>query len=255
MAEGVAACGDVPILAPDFTPTDSDVCVAYGWANPATFQNYRARGRSFVYIDLGWWNRKPEGRPLEGFHKVCVNGREPDALMARHWPSDRFAHFGIVPAPWRRWGRDVVLAGMSGKSARTRGYGPQQWEIAAINELRRYTDRPIIYRPKPSWLEAKPIPGTIFSPPSQSIMEALENAWALVTLHSNAAVDALLAGVPISASEGVCKNLSTPLSEIESPRYPTGRDQLMCDIAYQQFNVPEMRAGIVWKHLKRAGVL
>lgn len=254
-AEGAAACGDTPVLVPNFTPVRADACAAYGWSNPAMFQHYRATGRSFVYVDLGWWERKPGKQPLDGFHKVSVNGREPVTLMDRHWPSDRFTHFRLQIQPWRRQGHHIVLAGMSAKSARTRGYRPQQWETGVLDLIRAATSRPVVYRPKPSWLDATPIAGTTFSPAHEPIANALAQAWMLVTLHSNAAIDALISGVPVFAKEGVATRMSTPLSEIETPRYPEGREQLMCDIAYMQWNVGEIRSGLCWAHLKRAGVL
>lgn len=248
---GVELCGDSVIFQQHWTHrTDCDVAVAYGWGHPDLFQQYRAAGKHFVYIDLGWWLRKPEGMPLEGFHKIVVDGREPTSYFRGGFPSDRFERFGLKIKPWRVAGDHILLAGMSAKSAGTRGYGPQEWERWVIDEIRRYSDREIWYRPKPSWADATPIPGTRFSPATESVEVALAEAWVAVTLHSNVAVDALIAGVPFVAIEGVCENLSTPLYQIEDPRCPDGREELLADIAYCQFNTEELRDGSCWRHLK-----
>lgn len=61
MAHGVQACGDQAQLIYGFTPhPNADVGIAYGWAHPKTFQAYKNAGKHFVYVDLGWWDRKPE---------------------------------------------------------------------------------------------------------------------------------------------------------------------------------------------------
>lgn len=223
--------------------------VAYGWRRPELFEAYRQAGGAFVYLDLGWWDRKPALRPLDGYHKVVVNGREPSGFR-RGRPADRFAVFGRGVAPWRRRGAHILIAGMSGKSAWTRGLKPQEWEARTVEALRRITDRPIVYRPKPSWPDATPIEGTEFSGPNTTVEQALRNCWAVVTLHSNVAVDALLAGVPVVVSEGVCTGFSGSLDTIERALTPDGREQLMADIAYCQWSVAEMVDGTCWRSIR-----
>lgn len=250
MAAGVRACGHAVTLVPGFKDGPAgDVGVAYGWAHPKLYEQYRRAGGHFAYVDLGWWDRKPPTAVLDGFHKVVVDAREPTAYFRANLPGDRFARQGLTVAPWRAGGKHVLLAGMSAKSAHTRGFLPQQWEFATVEMLRRITDRPIIYRPKPSWVGASPIAGTIFSPAAQPLDAVLRRAWAVVTLHSNVAVDGLLAGVPVNVTDGVAAAFSTPLTSIETPLLPEGRERLMADIAYCQWSVPEMASGACWRHL------
>lgn len=249
MAAGVRACGHRSMVVDGFAWAGADVGIAYGWANPALFQEYRSRGGHFVYVDLGWWDRKPLPSLLDGFHKVVVDGREPGAYFRGNFATDRFARQGLTVAPWRAFGNHVLLAGMSAKSAGTRGLAPMQWELATIEILRQVTARPVIYRPKPSWAGAQPIPGTIYSPPDQPLKAVLKDCWMAVTMHSNVAVDALLAGVPVNVAEGVAREFSTPLVEIDAPCRPDGREQLMADIAWQQWSPAEMRSGACFRYL------
>lgn len=253
MAAGIEACGDQVMLSADWIPVAmADCAVGYGWRYPDVFEAYREAGSAFVYIDLGWWERKPHGNEMGGYHKVVVNEREPMAYFRRGSASDRFARFGLSVQPWRSTGSHILLGGMSAKSAKTRGYAPQEWERDAIRRIREVSDRPIWYRPKPSWGEATPIEATRFSGPGESIAAALRDCWAVVTLHSNVAVDALLAGVPVHCQHGVGAALSVAsLAEIEAPALPEGRERLMADIAYVQWSVAEMRSGECWAHLKR----
>ena len=59
---------------------------------------------------------------------------------------------------------------------------------------------------------AAPIPGSGYD--KRPISEALSNAWAWVTHHSNSAVDALLAGVPVHCEIGAAAAMSVPLDQI-----------------------------------------
>lgn len=249
MAEGARRHGLSVLLTQDFTAPAADIGVAYGWGHPGLFEAYRARGGHFAYLDLGWWGRKPRKDVLGGFHKVSINGREPGAYFRGNYATDRFCRHGLTVAPWRPSGAHILLAGMSAKSAKTRGLRPQEWEMSMIAAIRALTDRPIVYRPKPSWLEATPLPGTIFSFPETPVETALRDCWMVVTLHSNVAVDALLAGVPVNVAEGVAAEFSTPLAALESPLRQDGREQLMADIAYSQWSAKEMASGEAWRHL------
>lgn len=249
MAAGAAKLGLQVEQVPGFETVAGDVGVAYGWGRPELFDAYRAAGGHYAYLDLGWWGRKPKHDVLGGFHKVSVDAREPSAYFRGNFATDRFAAHGLTAAPWRPSGGHVLLAGMSAKSAKTRGLGALEWEMGTIEQIKAVTDRPIVWRPKPSWADAAPIPGTIYSAPDTPLEAVLRDCWAVVTLHSNVAVDALLAGVPVNVAEGVAAEFSTPLAQIESPRMPDGREQMMADIAYQQWLPSEMASGSCWRHL------
>ena len=249
MAQGARAVGLTAATVAGFAEPCADIGVAYGWGHPGLFDAYRAQGGHFAYLDLGWWGRKPKTDVLGGYHKIAVDAREPTAYFRGNFATSRFATHSLTAAPWRASGSHVLLAGMSAKSAKTRGYGAQEWEMATIQAIRAVTGRTIMYRPKPSWAEATPIPGTVFSYPEVPIEKALLDCWAVVTLHSNVAVDALLAGVPVNVQEGVAADFSTPLVQIETPRLPDGREQLMADIAWQQGLPAEMASGEAWRHL------
>jgi hypothetical protein len=264
MAEGIARAGDhVELVFEDQYDGSApgDVAVFYGLEGrlPQVFRDYQAKGRA-VYIDLGYWGRREGGR-WTGYHKVAVNARHPTAYYRRpSHPSGRFERFNVPIQLSEPRGRHapILLCGMGDKAARAEGYAPETWERWAVNEIRRYTDRPIVYRPKPSWKRARPIEGCGYSPKTREIDAELRGAWAVVTHHSNAAVEAVLAGVPVFCWYGVAADMGLrDLSRIESPRRPTldERAQWAADIAYTQWSVAEMKAGAPWLHLRAEGIL
>ena len=217
--------------------------------------DYVKSGRKVVFVDLGYWGRRHGGR-FRGFHKISVDARHPTKyLMTRDRDASRLRRFGVVVKPWRERGDHIVLAGMSLKSAKSYGFKAEEWERNAVAELRKHTDRPIIYRPKPSWLEATHIPTTTMQRTALPD-QALQNCHAVVTHHSNVAVDALAAGVPAFCMDGVAVPMSLQKRhEIENPIFPKGREQWLANIAWSQWSVDEMESGAMWRHLKAEGLI
>lgn len=233
-----------------------DVTIHYGLAQGLRqiFHEQR-RKRKAIYIDLGYWGRRKRTR-YDGFHKIALNARHPTEYFQRreHSP-DRFRSFNLTMRPWRKSGRHILVAGMSAKAAAEEGYQPHQWERDTIAALRQLTDRPIIYRPKPNWTGAKPLPGSEFGR-DQPLADALTNCHAVVTRHSNVGVDAILRGIPCIASHGVASAMGGwNLDQIEDPPMPDGREQWAADIAWTQWSLDEMREGAAYRYLADEGLI
>lgn len=237
---------------------DFDAAIFYGLASGCNriLKDYPENGRPAFYIDLGYWGRRKLTR-WDGFHKIAMNSRHPTAYFQRRpKTSERFDQFGIPIRPWRSSGRHVLVVGMSAKAANAEGLRPEQWETETITRLRQLTDRPIIYRPKPNWEEARPIAGSIFGGRDVKLEEHLRDCHAVVAHHSNTAVDALLAGIPCICPGGVPSVLSGhDLTQIESPPMPDGREQFAYDLAWTQWSVEEIREGLCYDYLRDEGLL
>ncbi len=229
---------------------EADVAIFYGLrlGLREVFETYRAEATA-VYVDLGYWGRKPANDRLGGYHKVSVNALHPTAYLRVGHRSDRLDQVGLRVKPWRRTGAHVIVAGMSDKSAAVNGFAPEAWERRAIAEVKKHTDRPIRYRPKPSWDGARPISGTAFGRGGTDVRPHLRDCWALATHHSNAAVDALAAGIPVYCEEGAASLLSMPsLDRIDDPPLPDGRADFLADLAYCQWSVAEIASGACWDY-------
>lgn len=270
MEQGIRHVGDnvKRIWAHDYREPFSDVAIFYGFDGTRdskitqAFNEYRAIGRPAIYIDLGYFSQRWNGDRY-GFHRFSVSNRHPTAYFQKFkHKSDRFKVHGRKIEAWKGNGRNIVLCGMSDKCARFEGYDFEEWEKAAIAKLRSVTDRPIIYRPKPqrkTGSQYPPIKGVEYSNPlNRSLADELSDAWCVVSHHSNAGIDAILYGVPCYTDEGVGLAVGKKdLAEIESPRVPTDeeRKQFAADVAYCQFNRPEMRDGTAWRHFKDEGLV
>lgn len=261
MAKGITRCGDQVLRRWEerYATPEADVAVFYGLEGnlPRIFEDHKLQPHAAVYVDLGYWGRRQGGR-WAGWHKVVVNARHPTSYyQARRHDASRAAALNVVPQPWKN-GRHVLIAGMGDKGARAEGFEPEQWERAAIAQLRQHTDRAIVYRPKPSWKTARAIEGVGYSPRTQDVAEIMRGCHAVVTHHSNVAVDGIVGGIPAFVWYGVGSTLgSQDLESIESPRCPTDaeRAQWICDIAWCQWSIEEMSRGLPWRHLKEEGLI
>lgn len=232
--------------------TDMAIIYGMGPGHKEAFDRLRAEGKNVLVIDLGYWRRH---YTLEGStcYKVCVNHWHPTELLpVMDMPPNRFQKMSMPIAPWRKTGDYILLPGMGQKSYVLYQYPEMSWDLWAAKEIRKYTDRPIIYRPKPSWKNAPPIPDTIYSPPGEPLDEILDKTWAVVNHHSNVGIDALLRGVPVFSWEGAAKHWSSDdLSKIETPYYPTNREKLFHNLAYFNWSIDEIRGGECWDFFSR----
>ena len=83
---------------------------------------------------------------------------------------------------------------------------------------------------------------------ANDFQDALKDVWAVVTFNSNAAVEAILSGVPTFALAPCSAALpvaNTDLSKIESPFFPNSdlTQQWCRHLAYGQFHNTELANG------------
>jgi hypothetical protein len=241
MCEGINRCGDRAFVQDLHGPAKADVGVMYGWKMNA----YLARHPQYVYADLGFFVR-------ETHYRICVGGWSPHEYVRAGLPDTRFKSYGLEVKPWRKSGENIVIAGASGKSAATHGVRHNEWERLMSKRLQDI-GRPIVFRPKQTDPYKSPIGGTIYD--EGPLDRTLANAWALVTHHSNTAIDALIAGVPVYCETGAGAAFSCGIDEIADPPLPEGREQFLADVAWLNWTLDEMRSGECWAHLKDRGLI
>jgi len=232
MSQGIRAAGDNLV-----TGVKADACVAYGWKGRSNYQRFPG----YAYADLGYWHR-------DAYYRFAVNGWSPDRYVGQGLPATRFERLGLRIRPWRTGGREIVVAGSTAKACTDHGIGYQEWERKVIAQLQG-CGRPLAYRPKPNDLAAGPIAGAALD--RRPVSEMLASAYAVVTHHSNTAIDALLAGVPVHCETGAAAAFSVPLDQIAAASLLEGREQFLFDVAWLQWTLEEMRTGECWKHLRQ----
>lgn len=123
---------------------------------------------------------------------------------------------------------------------------PEEWVESIVEEIKKYTDRPIEIRLKPSRRDRTN---------SKSITAALnDNVHCLVTYNSIAATEALMHGKPAivlgphNAAEVIAER---NIANIENPFIPSERqmNSYVAHLGYCQFTVTEMKDGTAWRQM------
>ena len=149
------------------------------------------------------------------------------------------------------------MFGQRADAASTKHCDYFKWLKDTLTSLRKYTDRPIIFRSHPI-TRPKDIPDfgidnfVVSKFNTKSMSKILKNAWCSITRTSNAGVDSILHGVPVICFDPICVGykLSThDIKDIEDPLMPD-RQQFFYDLAYAQWSIPEIEKGDCWEHLR-----
>ncbi len=242
----------------------SDLAVFVGVKSATIFEEHRVAKKLTMLIDKAYMDRADS-------HRFSLGGFQPFYLDDMQEPPQRMYQRGMRPHPRRntvvitdKW--HVVYAGSSQKYCNFHSLGDcNDYSVdacAKINEALK--DRmELIYRPKPSWwnngVKGKVIPpNTRFSGPNESFRHVLQKCHAVVTHGSNAAVEALAFGVPVVLLSGkgvspVYSLAETDLSNILDPFWPTDveRTQVLANLAWCQFRLPEIASGFAWSNVKK----
>jgi hypothetical protein len=203
------------------------------WGSPLLWPlltQARKEGQTWFYGDHAFFGRGQ-------FYRCAKNTFQFDGLSGDDDPK-RFRSFGIPVRDWRRGSGPILLCPQSDTFFRLHGFRQGQWIEEVTRELRKHTDRPLAVRWKKD-AAASPI------------SEALKSVWAVVTFMSNAAVDAILAGVP-AVCTAPCAGLSmstSDLSLIENLPMPDGREQWAARLANNQWSLAEMARGDLWRKI------
>ena len=124
------------------------------------------------------------------------------------------------------------------------------------NEIRKFTNLPIKIKQHPTANDGQDIisgKDISYIDRMMPIKDAVKNAKIVVTVNSNAGVDAVVAGKPvISLDVGsmVYDISSHSFEKINLPDWPD-RTQWGYDIAYAQWHPNEIKNGEAWNHLKQ----
>ncbi|MEY4331389.1 MAG: hypothetical protein RLZZ196_127 [Bacteroidota bacterium] len=196
-------------------------------------------GRNYYYIDTGYFGN---GRK-KLYHRITKNAMQACGPIIER-PLDRLAATGYQKKKFKT-GSTILLCPPSAKAMECFGQNLDEWLKTTVETIKKYTDREIIIRTKPSRRDRVTV---------DSIEMALDkDVHCLVTYNSIAATEAILHGKPAftlgpNAAQSMCHS---DLSLIEQPKYPS-LDEVeawAAHLAYCQFTEAEMRDGTAWKIL------
>jgi hypothetical protein len=209
--------------------------------------------RTFYFMDTGYFANyitKTNPKGVKRWHRIVKNNLQHLGPIIQR-PDDRWEklqyEFPKLKWPgWKKNGKSILLVVPSEKPCKFYGINIDDWIKTTIDEIKKYTNRPIIVRNKSKNRLDRSVNFTIYDHLDQNI-------FALVTYNSIAATEAVAYGIPsfTLAPNAASYVSSTDLTKIDTPYYPEV-DKVVdwCrHLAYGQFNNDELQDGTAWEIL------
>jgi hypothetical protein len=216
-------------------------------------RRWQEERQRWIYWDRGYLRRVfatwlPRGSDMGiagGYYRWHVGGFQMSGMRADA-AADRWKSLELdrpfeingdrlqpLPHAWHRDGDHIVVAHTLADYWDLRGL-PRDWSFRVAEQLKQYTQRPIVVRDKES---------------KTPLHQELRGAHALVTHGSIAAVEAVTLGYPVFVDRESAAAVmgQTDLALIEQPVYPDERMPWLHSLAYCQFNEDELCNGTLWR--------
>ena len=222
--------------------------------NQAIWETCQREERPCIVLEVGGIKRGTTW-------KVALNGINRDAYFGpTGHNSDRAKQLGLVVKPWRTEGKYILICGQHDKSLQWQGMPRMSnWFLDTYDQIRKVTDRPILFRPHPRCRlehierglrhverqEPHQIKGTY-----DDFDMGFDNVWATVSWSSNPAIHSVIEGVPaFTGPSSLAFDVALQnLRQIEDPLY-CDRTQWLNDYAHTEHTIEEISKGIPIKHL------
>jgi hypothetical protein len=219
--------------------------------NRSVWDSCRVQGKPVIVLEVGGIIRGTTW-------KVGINGINRDAYFGDSGNDEtRAKELGLELKPWRNDGEYILIAGQHDKSLQWQDLPRMSnWFLQTYDEIRKHTDRPIIFRPHPrcrlEHIESglkyvyrhNPvhIGGTY-----DDFDMGFDNVHCTISYSSNPGIHSVIAGVPAfvsthSLAYDVANDIDF-LHDIEQPVMPD-RTQWLNDYAHTEYTIEEIESGL-----------
>ncbi|MAF25673.1 hypothetical protein CL634_08905 [bacterium] len=179
---------------------------------------------NYWHIDHGYFKRSKNPDIFKGYYRINKNSLWNNGSGDSNW--DRFNSLNIKLKDWRKTGNHIVIVPPS--KHMTPVLNMETWLEETIFKVKKYTDRKILVSTK-------------YKNPMSEVMK---NAWAVITDHSNSAIDAMIEGIP-----AIFTNPARRLGSIEQIEDPPMDRDFFKNLAHQQWTLEEIKTGKAWLDL------
>lgn len=190
--------------------------------------------------------------------KVAINGINRDAFFGdKGNDSKRAKALDLELKPWRTDGEYILLCGQHDKSLQWHNMpSMSNWFLNTYDEIRKHTDRPILFRPHPRCrlphIE-RGLKNVIRQEPTHlrgtydDFDMAFDNVWATVSFSSNPGIHSIINGVPaFVGTSSLAYDVGNDIDfmhNIEHPLMPN-RQQWLNDYAWTEYTIEEIANGL-----------
>jgi hypothetical protein len=216
--------------------------------NQAVWTHYRNQNRPVIVVDVGALYRGETW-------KIALNSITAEGYYGHQenldW--DRPRKLGISLAINLNRNPRILVAAQHSRSLQLTAIDNQEhWIIQQVNQVRKFTDRPIVIRPHPrSALNLSKL--TSLKDISIEQPQRIDNTYdsynlvydchAIVNYNSGPGIQAALAGTrPIVDKSSLAYPVSIDFAEIEKP-YTKDRDRWLVEICHTEYTLKEIGSG------------
>ena len=195
--------------------------------------------------------------------KVGLNGINRDAYFSeQNNDRSRADHLGLVCNPWRSNGDFILICGQHDKSLQWQNMPRMSnWFLETYDEIRKHTERPILFRPHPRCRLEQIERGLkhVYRQEPQHVNSTyddfdidFDNLWATISYSSNPGIHSCVNGVPAFVStHSLAYDVGNDIDflyDIENPLLPD-RTQWINDYAHTEYTIDEIAQGLPLKNL------
>lgn len=274
---GVQAIGDEGILQNEQNIVDCDVAVIQGWVHGDSKNSPHLQLRKSIVKH----QKKNNNRVLIADSNLFLYANKDNPLhYLRYSFDDVFPINGEYfwsssdPSRWKKisqnlkiglkdWktnGKNILICTQRNGGWSMKGFQVIDWLEQTVNEIKKYTDRPIVVRPHPgdrnavNYLNKKNSSWVISQ--AEKITDDFNNAHCVITYNSSPGVAAAIEGIPVFVTDP-CPQYSqayavanTDLSLIENPKI-FERQSWIEKISMSHWNFDELQSGEAWAHMRK----
>lgn len=221
----------------DFTDYKKDCLIRNTVGNEELLVGKLDNNYPFWFIDSGYTNFLETRKT---YHRIVRNHLHFGKMFEA--PVDRLGVFKKFPQQWRTSGEKILIVEPGPFAAAVFHIDLKNWKYDVEKELRKYTDKKIIFREKVD----KKVRNNLYDEFCN------EDYYCAISLNSNASTEAIWAGIPaITLGVHITNPVtSSKLSDIVQLKRPNLAAWL-CMLSYSQFTYDELIDGTAIKIAKK----
>jgi len=228
----------VPSREEMYANTTMPMCWA-GFFKPQWLEICKKHNLKFYNLDTGYFGNVKK----KIYFRVSVDEFQITSPIVER-SSDRWEKLNIDLVSFNR-GKHVVIVPPDRKIVHTLNLGSEDlWIESVINEIKKYTDRPIKIRKRPEVRVDRVINNTF-----KNFIK--DDTYCVIGFQSNALVEAAMCDIPvISLGRSSTKSLYNETIENIEKLQPADNDKKQAwlnHLAYSQFTKEELLSGLAWE--------
>lgn len=216
--------------------------------NQQVYEHYKNSGRPVIIADIGTLIRGVTWKiALNNITSAGYYGHTENLDWDR--PAKLNIHLN------QSSGKHILIAAQHQNSLQVDGLNINNWIAQQIDQVKQYTDRPIVVRPHPRCrLNLSNLTGITIETPAKlaNTYDSFDidyRCHAVISYNSGPGIQAAIAGArPITDCTSLAYPVSVKIENIEQP-YILDREKWLVEICHTEYTIEEIAAGLWIKRL------